>query len=119
VFEKRVLRRTSGPEGDAVKGGRRKLNNEELNDLHFSPSTIRIFKSRRMRWASHVARMGEKRNAYRILVETPEGKRPLGRPRFRFVDNIMMDIVEINRVVQTGLIFLRTEKSEELLGARY
>jgi hypothetical protein len=65
-----------------------KLHNEELHNLYSSPSIIRVIKSRRMRWAGHVARMGEKRNAYRILVGKPEGKRPLGRPRRRWVDNI-------------------------------
>jgi hypothetical protein len=68
---------------------------EELHNLYSSPSMIRIIKSRKMRWAGHVARMGEKRNAYRILVGTPEGKRPLGRPRSRWVDNIKMDVREI------------------------
>jgi hypothetical protein len=80
VFENRVLRRICGPKRDEVIGGWRKLHNEELNNLYCSPSIIRIIKSRRMRWAGHVARMGEKRNAYRILVGKPEGKRPLGRP---------------------------------------
>jgi hypothetical protein len=73
----------------------RKLHNEELRDLYSSPSIIRIIKSRRMRWASHVARLGEKRNAYRLLVGKPEGKRPLGRPRRRLVDNIRMDLGEV------------------------
>jgi hypothetical protein len=67
-----------------------KLHNEELHDLYSSPSIIRIIKSRRMRWAGHVARMGEKRNAYRLLVGKTEGKRPLGRRRRRWVDNIKM-----------------------------
>jgi hypothetical protein len=71
------------------------LHNEELRDLNSSPSIIRIIKSRRMRWADHVARMGEKRNAYRLLVGKPEGKRPLGRPRCRWVDNIRMDRGEV------------------------
>jgi hypothetical protein len=75
-----VLRRTFGPKRDEVTGGWRKLHNEELRDLYSSPSLIRIIKSRRMRWAGHVARMGEKRNAYRLLVRKPEGKRQLGRP---------------------------------------
>jgi hypothetical protein len=65
-----------------------KLHNEELHDLYSSPRIIRIMKLRRMRWAGHVAQMGEKRNAYRLLVGKPEGKRPLGRPRHRWVDNI-------------------------------
>jgi hypothetical protein len=70
-------------------------DNEELRDLYSSSSIIRIIKSRRMRWAGHVARMGEKRNAYRLLVGKPEGKRPLGRPRRRWVDNIRMDLGEV------------------------
>jgi hypothetical protein len=76
-----------------VTGGWRKLHNEELHNLYSSPSIIRMIKSRRMR--GHVARMGEKRNAYRILVGDPEGKRPLGRPRRRWVDNIKIDLSEI------------------------
>jgi hypothetical protein len=75
-----------------VTGGWRKLHNEELHNLYFSPSIIRMIKSRRMRWTGHVARMGEKRNAYRIFVGMPEGKGPLGRPRRRWVDNIKMDL---------------------------
>jgi hypothetical protein len=92
VFENRVLRRIFGPRRDEVTGGRRKLHNEVLHILYSSPSIIRMIKSRRMRWAGHVARMGEKRNAYRILVGKPEGKRPLGRPRRSWVDNIKMDL---------------------------
>jgi hypothetical protein len=90
VFENRVLRRIFGPKRDGVTGGWRKLHS-----LYSSPSIIRIIKSRRMRWAGHVARMGEKRNVYRLLVGEPEGKRPLGRPRRRWVDNIKMDLLEI------------------------
>jgi hypothetical protein len=71
------------------------LHNEELRDLYSSPSIIRIFKSRRMRWAGHVTRMGEKRNAYRLLVGNLEGKRPLGRPKRRWADNIRMDLGEV------------------------
>jgi hypothetical protein len=78
-----------------VIGGWRKLHNEELHNLYCSPSIIRIIKSRIIRWAGHVARTGERRNAYRILVGTPEGKRPLGRPRRRWEDNIRMDLREI------------------------
>jgi hypothetical protein len=70
-------------------------NNEELHNLCSSPSIITIMKARRMRWAGHVARIGEKRNAYRLLVGKPEVKRPLGRPRRRWVDNIKMDLVEV------------------------
>jgi hypothetical protein len=79
VFENRVLRRIFGPKMDGVTGGWRKLHNEELHNLYSSPSIIRIITSRRMRWAEHVARMGEKRNVYRLLVGKPEGKSPLGR----------------------------------------
>jgi hypothetical protein len=89
VFENRVMR-IFGPKRDEVTGERRKLHNEELHDLYSSSSIIRIIKSWRLRWAGHLARMGEKRNAYRLLVGKPEGKRPLGRPRCRWVDNIRM-----------------------------
>jgi hypothetical protein len=71
------------------------INNEELHNLYTSQSIIRIIKLRRMRWAGHVARMGEKRNVYRLLVRKPEGKRPLGRPRHRWIDNSKMDLLEI------------------------
>jgi hypothetical protein len=94
VFENRVLR-IFGPKRDEVTGEWRKLHNEELRDLYSSPSIIRIIKPRRMRWVGHVARMGEKRNVYRLLVGTPEGKRPLGRPRRRWVDNTRMDLGEV------------------------
>ena len=70
----------------------RRLHNEELNDLYFSPNIMRVIKPRRMRWVGHVARMGEERGVYRVLVGKPEGKRPLGRPRRRWVDNIRMDL---------------------------
>jgi hypothetical protein len=92
VFENRVLRRIFGPKRGEVTVGCRKLHNEELHNLYSSPSIIRIIKSRRMRCAGHVARMGEKSNTYRILVGKPEGKRPLGRTRRRCVDNIKMDL---------------------------
>jgi hypothetical protein len=94
VFENRVLR-IFGLKRDEVMGEWRKLHNEELRDLYSSPSIIRIIKSRRMRWASHVARIGEKGNAYRLLVGKPEGKKPLGRPRRMWVDNIRMDLGEV------------------------
>jgi hypothetical protein len=83
LFENRLLRRIIGPKRDEVMGGWRQLYNEELHDLHSLPSIIGIIKLRRMRWVGHVARMGEKRNAYGLLVGKPEGKRPLGRPRRR------------------------------------
>jgi hypothetical protein len=95
VFENRVLRRIFGPKRDELTGDWRKLHNEELHRLYFSPSIIRMIKSRTMRWAGHVARMREKRNTYRILIGKPEGKRPLGRPRSMWVDNIKMDHGEI------------------------
>jgi hypothetical protein len=95
VFENKVLRRIFGPERDEVTGGWRKLHNEQLRDLYSLPSIIRIIKSRRMSWAGHVAQMGEKRNVYRLLVGKPEGKRPLGRPRHRWEDNIKIDLLEI------------------------
>jgi hypothetical protein len=91
----RELRRIFGPKRDEVAGEWRKLHNEELRDLYSSLSIIRIVKSRRMRWAGHVARMGEKRNAYRLLVGKPEGRRPLGRPRRRWMDNIRMYLGEV------------------------
>jgi hypothetical protein len=95
VFENRVLRRIFGPKRDKVTGEWRKLHNEELHELYSSPIIIRIMKSRKMRWAGHVARIAEKRNAYRLLVEKPEGRRPLGRPRRRWVDNVRIDLVEM------------------------
>jgi hypothetical protein len=102
VFENRVLRRIFGPKRGGVTGGWRKLHNEELHDLYSSPSIIRIIKLRRMRWAGHVARMGEKRNVNRLLVGKPEGKRPLGRLRRRWIDNIKMDLFR-DRIECCGL----------------
>jgi hypothetical protein len=81
VFENRVLRRLFGPKRDEVTGEWRKLHNVELNNLYFLPNTVRVVKSRRMRWAGHVARMGEERGVRRVLVGKAEEKRPLGRPR--------------------------------------
>jgi hypothetical protein len=95
VFENRVLRRIFGPKSDEVTGGWRKLHNEELHNLYSSSSIIRMIKSRRMRCAGHVARMGRKRNAYRVQVGKREIKIPLGRPRRRWVDNIKMDLRKI------------------------
>jgi hypothetical protein len=107
VFENRVLRRIFGSERDEVTEEWRILHNEELNDLYSSPNIIRVFKSRRMRWAGHVARMGEGKGAYRILVGRPEGRRPLGRPRRRWEDNIKMDLQEVGWGIWTGLMWLR------------
>jgi hypothetical protein len=95
VSENRVLRRIFGPKRDEVTGGWRKLHNEELHGLYSSPSIIREIKARRRRWAGHVARMGEVRGAYNILVGRPEGRRPLGRPTRRWQDNIKMDLGDI------------------------
>jgi hypothetical protein len=99
VFENRVLRSIVGPKRDGVTGGWRKLHNEELHNLNSSRIIIRIIKSRSMRWAGHVARMGEKRNVYRLLVGKPEGKRPPGRPIRIWMGNIKMDLLEIGLYV--------------------
>jgi hypothetical protein len=88
---------------DGVTGGWRKLHNEELHNLYSSPTIIRIIKSRRMRGAGHVARMGEKRNVYRLLVGKPEGKRPLGRPRRRWIDSINLLEIGLSVVDRIGL----------------
>jgi hypothetical protein len=84
VYENRVLRRIFGPKRDEATGEWRRLHNEELNDVYSSSNIIRVIKSRRLRWEGHVARMGEKRGAYRILVRKPERRRLLGRPRHRW-----------------------------------
>jgi hypothetical protein len=84
VFENRVLGRICGHKRDEVTGEWRELHNEELNDLYCSPTVVRVMKSRRMRWAGYVARLGMRRGVYRVLVGKPEGKRPLGRPRRRW-----------------------------------
>jgi hypothetical protein len=86
---------SASPKSTACYRDRRELHDEKLHDLYSSPSTIRIIKSRRIGWAGHVTRMGEKMNANRLLVGKQEGKRPLGRPRRRWVDNITMDLVEV------------------------
>ena len=95
MFENRVLRRIFWPKRDEVTGEWRKLRNEELNDLYCSPNIVRAIKSGRMRWAVHVARMGERRGVYRVLVGKTEGKRPLGRPRLRWEGSIKMDLQEV------------------------
>jgi hypothetical protein len=94
VFENGVLRRIFGPKREE-DGSWRKLHNDELHNLYSSPNIVRVIKSRRMRWAGHVARMGEGRSVYGVLVGRPEGKRPLGRPRHRWEDNIKIDLREI------------------------
>jgi len=95
VFENRVLRRAFGPKRDEVTGEWRKLHNEDLRYLYSLPNIVRVVKSRRIRWAGHVARMGDGRGVHRVLVGKPEGKRPLGRPRRRWEDNIKMDLQEV------------------------
>jgi len=95
VFENMVLRRIFGPRREEVTGEWRIFYNEEINDLNCSPNFVWVIKSRRMRWAGHVAHMGEEKGVYRVLVGKPEGKSPLGRPRRRWVDNIMMDLQEV------------------------
>jgi hypothetical protein len=96
VFENRVLRRIFGPKRDEVTGEWRMLHNEGLHNLYSSPDIIRQIKSRRMRWAGHVACIGQERKLYKVLVGKPEGKRPLGRPRRRWEDGIRIDLGEID-----------------------
>ena len=95
MFENMVLGRIFGPRRDELTEEWRRLHNEELNDLYSSPSIVRVIKSRIMRWAGQVARMGEERGMYRVLVGKPEGRSPLGRPKRRWVDNIRMDIQDV------------------------
>ena len=90
-----MLRRIFGPRRDEVTGEWRRLHNEEINDLYSSPNIVWVIKSRRMRWAGHVACMGEERGVYRVLVGKPEGKRSMVRPRRRWGDNIRMDLQEV------------------------
>ena len=97
VFENRVLRRVRGPKRDEVTWEWRKLHNEELRDLYSLPNIVRVVKSRRIRWAGHVACMGEGRGVHRVLVGKPEGNRPLGRPKRRWEDNIKMDLRKVGK----------------------
>ena len=99
VFENRALRRIFWPKRNEVTGKRRNLHND-LNNLYFSPNIVRVIKSRRMKWAGHVARIGEGRGVYRVLVRKPEVRRQLGRPRRRWEDNIRMDL----RGVECGCV---------------
>jgi hypothetical protein len=107
VFENRVLRRIFGPKRDEMTGDWRKLCEEELHNLYSSPNIIRMVKSRRMRWVGHVTRTAEMRNACKILVGKPEGKRPLGGPERRWEDNIKMDLREVTFGMLVGLMWLR------------
>jgi len=95
VFQNRALRRIFGPKRGEVAREWRKLYNEELNDLYSSPSVVRKISSRRMRWAGHVARMKKRRDVYRVLMGKPEGNRQLGRPRWRYEDNIKIELQEV------------------------
>jgi hypothetical protein len=95
VFENRVLRRVFGPKRDEVTGEWRRLHNKELYALYSSPNIIRVIKSRRLRWAGHVACVGERRGVYRALVGKPEKRRPLGRPKSRREDNIKKDLRKV------------------------
>jgi len=109
VFENKVLRRIFGRRIDEVTGDWRRLHNEELNDLYSSPNIVWVIKSRTMSWAGHVARMGEERGVYRVLMGKSEGKRPLGRPRRSWVDNIKMDLQRRDVGMWTGLGWPRIE----------
>jgi hypothetical protein len=106
-FENRVLKGIFGPKRGKIRWEYRKLHNEEPKDLYCSPNIVRVIKLRRMRWVGHVARMWEKRGAYRVLMGRSEGKRPLGRPRHRWEDNITIDPQEVGWRIWTGLIWLR------------
>jgi len=107
VFENRVLRRKFGPSMDEVTGEWRKRHNEELNDVYSSPNIFRMIKSRRMRWAGHVACVGERRGVHRVMVGKSECKRPLGRPRCRWEDKFKMDLQEEGCGRWTGWSWLR------------
>jgi hypothetical protein len=102
VFEKRVLRRIFGPKREEDES-LRKVHNDEFHSLYFSPNIVRVIKSRRMKWAGHVTRMGEGRGVYRVFVGRPEGKRPLGRPRRRWEDNIKLDLKDSARSGESSL----------------
>ena len=107
VFENRVLRRVFGSTRDKVTGEWRKLHNEELSDCYSLPNIVRVVNSRRMRWAGHVACVGEGKGVHRVLVGKPEGKRPMGRPRRRLEVNIKWIFRKCEGVVGTGWSWLR------------
>ena len=102
-----MLRKIFRPRRDKVTGEWRKLYNEELNDLYFSPNIVQVTKLRRMRWLGHVACMGERRGTYRVLMGKLEGRRPLGRPRHRWQDIFKMDLQELGWGAWTGSKWLR------------
>jgi hypothetical protein len=114
VFENSVLRRIFGLKRKEDRS-LRKLYNDEVHSPHSSPNSVWVIKSRRIKWARHVTHMGEGRGVYRVLVGRPEGKRPLGRPRHRWEDNIKMDLREIRTMEQTGFGWLRRVSSGRLL----
>jgi hypothetical protein len=113
VSDNRVLGGIFGPKRDEITGEWRKLHNEELNDLYSSPIIFRLIKSRRLRWAEHVAGIGDRTDVYMVLVRKLEGKRPLGRPKRRWEDNIKMDLQDVG--VWTGFSWLRIETSGGIL----
>jgi hypothetical protein len=115
MFENRVLRRVFGPKRDEVTGEWKKLHNEELHNLYSSLDVIRQIKSRQIRYAGHVALMGEKRKLYKVLAGKPKGKRPLGRPRHRWEDGIRIDLREIGLGVWIGFSWLRIGTGGRLL----
>jgi hypothetical protein len=114
VFKNRVWRKIFRLKREK-DGSWRKLHNDELHSLYSSPNTVRVIKSRRMRWVGHVARMEEGRGVYRVFVGRPEGKRPLGRPRHRWEDNIKLDLREIGMDGVNGFSWLRIGFSVGLL----
>jgi hypothetical protein len=115
VFKNRVLRRIFGPKREEVRSEWRRIHNKELHALYSSADIIRMMKSRRVRWAGRVARMGQRSGAYRSLVGKPEGRRPLERPRRRWEDNIKIDLREFGWGAWTGSIWLRIGTGGELL----
>ena len=110
MFENRVLRRIFGPKRDEVTGERRKLHSEGLNNLYCSPNTVRVIKSRRMRRSVHIARMGERRGVDRVLLGKPEVKRPTGRPRRRWEDNIKLDLQGVGFV---GMSWMKLDQDRD------
>jgi hypothetical protein len=115
MFMNRVLRRIFGPRRDEVMGEWRKLQNEELNDLYCSPIIIWVIKSRRLKWAGHIAHMGKRRGTYRVFMRKREGKRPFGKPRHRWENNIKKDLQEVGWEAWTALIWIRIETCGRLL----